>query len=136
MKERTQTVVIGCATVFMAFLLVASFTFAKRRPQLTISYLAQTNDIDHFIAFFTISNAGNVCIESCKSGSLEVLGQNEPERVGCETKLSQLQPGCCDIATVYLPRVINKPWRFTIYYTGVGTIRPPRIYFETSDWTH
>ena len=136
MRNTTQTVVLGCAIMLMAVLLVASFTFAKARKQLSISYLAQTNEVGHSMAFFTISNAGNVSIFCRRSGSLEILGQSEWEQVGCETRLLQLQPGDCDIATVYLPRKINKPWRFTIYYSRTAAISLQRTYYVTSDWIH
>jgi hypothetical protein len=128
--------ILGFMTILMIFMLVASFTFAKPKTQITLSYLAQTNETGHAVAFFTISNAGNVSVTCLASGNLYIQGHNSGEHVTCRTKIWQLQPSKCDIAKVYLPNFLDKPWRFTIYYSKTATVRLPRIYYTTSDWIH
>jgi hypothetical protein len=135
MREKIQTILLYCFVILGTLLLISAITFAKPKARLAMIYLAQTNQAGQSLAFFAITNAGNISVAGSRSGSLEILGESEHERVGCETKLSQLNPGECDVATVHLPRPMSKPWRFTIYYSRAGSGR--RGYSasaETSDW--
>ena len=134
MKQVTQPFLLACAVILMAYMLIAMLPFAKVRPQLTICYLAQTNDVDRSIAFFTISNAGNVSVSNYRSGNLEMRGQDHGLQVGCEPKQSQLKPGESVVDTVYLPKSIEKPWRLTVCYSSDVAIRIPRMYYVTSEW--
>ena len=121
MKQATQTFLLSCAVILMAFIFVGSLTFAKIRPQLTISYLTQTNEAGHYKAFFAITNVGNVTVSSHSSGSVEIFGQDKKETVGCETKLPRLDPGGADIVTVFLPAAVGSRWRFSILYSREGS---------------
>jgi hypothetical protein len=118
MITKKQTVLMWFGLIVISAMVIPSF-FVKPRVQLALSYLSQTNDAGRSLAFFAISNAGNVSISCYRSGTLEVLGQSKAERVACETRLSQLNPGGCDTAEIYLPGAMEKPWRFTMYFTKV-----------------
>jgi hypothetical protein len=134
MKSTIQTALWIGAFILVAFIIVAGKRLSN--PKLAISYLSQTNDAGHYMAFFVITNVGNVTVSSYSSGSVEIFGQDKIERVSCETKLPRLEPGGADIVTVFLPAAVWSRWRFTIVFSreGSGYRYGPTRYFSTSDW--
>jgi hypothetical protein len=134
MKSAIQTALWISAFILVAFIIVAGKRLSN--PKLAISYLSQTNEAGHYMAFFVITNVGNVTVSSYSSGSVEIYGQDKKEWVSCEAKLPRLEPGGADIATVFLPAAVESRWRFTIAFSreGSGYRYGPRKYFVTSDW--
>jgi hypothetical protein len=131
MKNVIQIVLRCCGVVLLAFALFALFTLAKSNPELSVTYLTQTNNIGHYVAFFAITNVGNVPVISYSTGSIELFGQSKKERVGCEPSYHPLQPGDSDIVQVPLPTTIVEHWRFTIFYSHEGR----RYYSQSSsEW--
>ncbi len=121
MSNKIQAALTSPFVSVMAIIItIALITLAKPRSQLTISYLSQTNEANRSIAFFAITNVGNVPITSHGFGVVEILGQNSEERVYREAKLPQLNPSGHDTAKVSLETVPQKPWRFTIYCSRPG----------------
>jgi hypothetical protein len=133
MKSKIQASLMICVIILMVFVLMIA---GPRNPKLAISYLSQTNEAGNNLAFFVITNVGNVTLNIYRSGGLEIYGRDRNERVGCETKLPRLEPGGADIATVYLPASVESRWRFIIFFSseGPGNKYGHAKFFAKSDW--
>lgn len=105
-------------------------------PKIALNYQTQTNEADHHIAFFAITNIGNVSVISYNSGIIEKIGQNNVEKVVCESMHYELQPGQGNIVKVYLPTANVARWRFTMFYSRESPNRlyGPAKHFTASEW--
>jgi hypothetical protein len=106
------------------------------RPKIALAYQTQTNEAGHYIAFFAVTNIGNVSVISYNSGIIEKIGQGNVEQVVCESRHYELQPGQDDIVKVYLPTANVERWRFTMFYSRERSnyLFGPAKHFATSEW--
>ena len=134
MKNTIQAVLLIC--VFVVAMLVLFSRPMRENPKLAVFYLNQTNAANHYVAFFAITNIGNVTVSGYSSGCIERFGSNKLQRVLCEARLPRLQPGDADIAKVFLPTAIKGRWRFTIAYERDGSYSEssPDKEFATTEW--
>jgi hypothetical protein len=111
---------VVCAAVWLVFILVPLSSGGPREPKLTVAYLTQTNETWQRVAFFAVTNWGNSAAIGFDIGEIEMFGQTQKLKVGCQTKIHRLLPGNGEVVKVFLPSGLIGRWRFTTGYAHDG----------------
>jgi hypothetical protein len=134
MKNSIQIVLWVCTLALVVFALIAVSKISE--PKIDLTFQTQTDEAGHYIAFFAVTNIGNVSVISYNYGFIEKIGQSDVDQVVCDSKHYELQPGQGDIIKVYLPAANVKRWRFTMFYTRERSnyLFGPAKHFARSEW--
>jgi len=134
MKNSIQIILWACTLALVVFALIVVSKISK--PKIALTYQTQTNEAGHYIAFFAVTNIGNVSIICYNSGFVEQIGQSNVEQAVCESRHYELQPSQGDIVKVYLPTANVERWRFTMFYSRdrANYKSGPAKFFQTSEW--